>query len=158
MLYETSFVPCVNKFITPKKKKSYDIARCREVFFSQTPQCFNCSFLSKFVYFFVACEIICLYCRLLELPTHSLHLTWDMIMTINAIIAYFWHLRLATKFQLVVYKYRISSNNSRRRFFFHTKREQLFEPRRLFEGDDYFKYCSLEFVLYIFCFIIKPIH
>ena len=27
VLFETSFVPCVNKFITPKKKKSYDIAR-----------------------------------------------------------------------------------------------------------------------------------
>ena len=38
--------------------------------------------------------------------------------------------------------------------FFHTKRGQLFERRRLFEGDDYFKYCSLEFVRYIFCFIL----
>ena len=48
------------------------------------------------------------------------------------------------KFQLVVYKYRISSNNSPGRFSFHTKRGQLFERRQLFEGDDYFKYCSLD--------------
>ena len=41
VLYETSFVPCVNKFITTRKK-SYDIARHREVFLSQIPQ--SCPF------------------------------------------------------------------------------------------------------------------
>ena len=71
VLYETSFVPCVNKFITPNKKKSYDIARRRDVFFYQTPQCFNCTFLSKFLYFFVACEIICLYLSVVR-TTNSL--------------------------------------------------------------------------------------
>ena len=30
--------------------------------------------------------------------------------------------------------------------FFRTKRGRLFEGRRLFEGDDYFSYCSLEAV------------
>ena len=40
-------------------------------------------------------------------------------------------------------------------FFFHTKRGRLFEGRRLFKGDDYFKYCSLEVVPKIFCFIIS---
>ena len=43
------------------RKKSYDIARCRGVFLSQIPLCFNCRFLLKFIYFFVAREIICLY-------------------------------------------------------------------------------------------------
>ena len=122
VLYETSFVPFVNKFITPRKK-SYDIARHREAFLSQTAQCFNCSFRSKFIYFFVACEIICLYSIWLwELLIHSFHLAWDLIMTINAIIAYSWHLWLGTKFQLVVYKCRISSNNSRGDLFPHQKR------------------------------------
>ena len=39
-------------------------------------------------------------------------------------------------------------------FFFHNKRGRLFEVRRLFKGSDYFKYCSLEVMPYIFCFII----
>ena len=43
--------------------------------------------------------------------------------------------------------YRISSNNGRGGgdyFFFRFKRGQLFEGRRLLEGGDYFKYCSLK--------------
>ena len=153
VLYETSSEPCVSKFITPKKKKLWH----REM--SQTPLCFNCSFLLKFMYFFVACKKICLYAiRLWELLTRSFHLAWDLIMTRKVIVAFLWHLWLPTKFQLIVYKYRIFSNDSRGRFFFHTKRGQLLAGRRLFERDNYFKYCSLEFVPYIFCFIIKLIH
>ena len=40
-------------------------------------------------------------------------------------------------------------------FFSHQKGAILFEGRRLFKGDDYFKYCSLEVVPKIFCFIIS---
>ena len=47
--------------------------------------------------------------------------------------------------------YRISLNNSRRRFFFfHTKRGRLFKGRQLFDGGDYFKHCSLEVVFFLF--------
>ena len=51
----------------------------------------------------------------------------------------------------------ISSNDSRGLLlvFFHTKRGRLFKGRRLLKGDDYFKYCSLEVVPKIFCFIIS---
>ena len=38
-------------------------------------------------------------------------------------------------------------------YFFRTKRQRLLEGRRLFEEGDYFKYCSLEVVPQIFCFI-----
>ena len=38
-------------------------------------------------------------------------------------------------------------------FFFGAKRGRLFAGRRIFEGGDRFKYCSLEVVPYIFCFI-----
>ena len=54
--------------------------------------------------------------------------------------------------------YRISSNNGRGDyFFFRFKRGQLFEGRRLLEGGDYFKYCSLKVVPQLFCFIIPLI-
>ena len=38
-------------------------------------------------------------------------------------------------------------------YFFHTKREWLFEGRHLFKGDNYFKYSSLEVVPLIVRFI-----
>ena len=44
--------------------------------------------------------------------------------------------------------YRISLNNSRRRFFFSHKKGRLFKGRQLFDGGDYFKHCSLEVVFF----------
>ena len=47
-----------------------------------------------------------------------------------------------------------SSNNSRGDYhFFCTNRGRLFEGRQLLEERSYFKYCSLEVVPHIFCFI-----
>ena len=47
----------------------------------------------------------------------------------------------------IILNYLFSSNNSRGNyFFFRTKRGQLIQGRRLFEGGNYFKYCSLEVV------------
>ena len=47
----------------------------------------------------------------------------------------------------IILNYLFSSNNSRGNYlFFRTKRGQLIQGRRLFEGGNYFKYCSLEVV------------
>ena len=58
-----------------------------------------------------------------------------------------WSIIGVLQYMAIILNYLFSSNNSRGNyFFFLTKRGQLIQGRRLFEGGNYFKYCSLEVV------------
>ena len=126
------------------------------MFLSQTPQCFNCSFLSKLAFFFVACNLSLFYSvvrttnSLVSFSTRSDHDTkCHHYLLVSSLIG--------NKISALSCLNAVFPRTIAGAIFFHTKRGKLFERRGIFEGDDYFKHCSLEFVCYIFCFILKPI-